>query len=99
MIDIRVYECQFGILGLAIPDEDDMDCLWYRYFPQLPLWDISFMDKWDWGYDYYPWTCNYLKHIENETIAAIDGEDPTDPINYPEPTNIVEPSNVEVDAF
>ena len=96
MADTRVYECYFGVLGLAIPDEDDMDCMWYRYFPQLPLYEISFMDKWDWGYDYYPWTCNYLKHIENETIAALEGEDPTD---LPEPTNFDpsnEPINIDV---
>ena len=66
MIDYRAFECDFGLLGLAIPNEDDYDCRWYRYFPQLPLWEISWMDQWDWGYDYYKWTCNYLRQNEDE---------------------------------
>ena len=76
MIDYRAFECNFGLLGLAIPDEDDYDCRWYRYFPQLPLWEISFMDKWDWGYDYYKWTCNYLREQENEDGTWIEEGEP-----------------------
>lgn len=81
-----------------------MDCLWYRYNPQLPLWGVSW-NQYNWSYDYYPWTCNYLDDMSNETLAELEegGELP----EWAEPSNVHdlepgmhEPTNVtEVDNF
>lgn len=75
MVEMRAYECYVGLLGLAVPDQDDGDCMWYRYYPQLPLWSHSFMDQWDWGFDYYPWTCNYHDELDGNGDPIMDPED------------------------
>lgn len=57
--DVETYtnECYYGILGMTIGD-DNRDCRWLRYKPHLPIYEITFVDKWDLNKDYLPWTCN-----------------------------------------
>ena len=56
-IESRVYECYTGVIGLAT-DGDGSDCTWRRYQPNLPLWDVSFVNRGDSTRDYLSWTCS-----------------------------------------
>ena len=65
--------------------DDFRDCYWNRYYPQLPLWGISFKEEWDMMWDYYEWNCNYYDDEDRWEL-----EDPSNVGNDPENA---EPSN------
>lgn len=55
------------------------------------------MDQWDWGLDYYKWTCNYLEEEENENGDRIQSGEPGNLDNviqdydpWAEPTNEID---------
>ena len=59
-----------------IEGDDFRDCYWIRYYPQLPIWGITFKPEWDRVWDYYEWNCNYYDDSDRW-----DGEDPSNVVN------------------
>ncbi len=67
--------------------DDLRDCFWTRYYPQLPIWGISFKQEWDRVWDYYEWNCNYYDdtdrweeeagNVENEVVNGMGELEPS----------------------
>jgi len=88
-VETRVDECYFGVFGLL--NEDPFDCQWRRYYPQIPLFEISFQEEWDITEDYLEWECNYYDDL-NEESGEPNNIDPSQsdlPFDL-EPSNIVQ---------
>ena len=63
VLDIRLeveadaYECQTGLIGWSTGNDKE-DCWWKKYRPNLPIFEVSFMDKSDTVGNYTPWSCS-----------------------------------------
>ena len=69
-LESNVNECFFGLIGI-IQGGDPYDCVWRRYYPRTPVYNLSVLDQADLIYDYYPWTCTYyddLATVDNESV-------------------------------
>ena len=69
--------------------DDLKDCQWVRYYPQLPLWSITALPKYDKIWDYYDWTCNYYDDVERDWDAELEWDDDVNGFGEVEPSNIV----------
>ena len=65
-LETFVNECYFGPFGFLNIPSDPLDCFRRRYYPNLPIFKVSFMDEWDMLIDYIEWECNY----ESRALAA-----------------------------
>ena len=63
-ISSTVYECYNGFIGWVTEDGDASDCTWRSYQPQIPLWQASALDKYDYTRDYVAWNCNDSSQLE-----------------------------------
>ena len=46
-LETRAYECQRGLLGSTFTNADPSDCVWRRYTPHLPVYQLSLLDQFD----------------------------------------------------
>ena len=93
-VETLVNECIYGILGLAITDQDTSDCVWRRYQPHLPIWGGGLLSHFDRVRDYVPWTCSDGSELSTwDTRVDSDGDGQID-----EHFHGWEPSNVEQDG-
>ena len=78
-ISSAAYECYNGFIGLITTDGDASDCTWRTYQPQLPLWEISVLDKYDTSGDYLAWNCSDDSQLEtfDRTDSHPHGFEPT----------------------
>lgn len=85
LIETRVDECHIGVFGFL--NDDPVDCTWRRYYPQIPLFEVSVLEEWDLTEDYLEWQCNYFEDVDS-------GSSPSEPNNIEDPYVPDEPSNI-----
>ena len=57
MIETKVNECYYGLIGGVLTDNDPKDCTWRRYKPELPLWSFASQDIGDVDGTYVNYRC------------------------------------------
>lgn len=86
-VETDAYECYTGLIGWAT-ENDKEDCMWRKYRPQLPLYQVSLLDSADKVSDYLPWQCSDDSELTtDERIDPDTGEVVIHPHGW-EPANI-----------
>lgn len=57
LMDVRVMECDFGLLGIFVGDTQD--CYWRKYELAKPIADVHFLNALDTINYLIPYFCNY----------------------------------------
>ena len=72
-------ECTTGLYAWFI-DSSVLDCVWNVYEPTLPLYTMSFFDKYDNAEDWMPWQCvnkdfsEYPEDTGDDGVIVIQGD-------------------------
>ena len=77
-----------------------LDCFKHTYKPELPVFEMSFLEEWDLLLEYFKWTCNYtidnpldkkgkeLKEKDKKTGSDLDYDEIEN--DFITPSNVVQ---------